>query len=528
MSPGAVRRHLGRTACAGVAGAGVVVACAAFAQSSGGDAPPRLTLKLSSTLSADSNRSLSAANPDPGGRLDTNLGFRFDTRSRVDRLQVYADSIYRFGTATTNSQIGNGLQQPKLRFGYARNTGNANLSLIASYQRSDVNRFLTQTLPGSTALSPAVNPALTGALATDPLVTDPLANDPLAIDPLAPATLVPGQPASSALITDLPGVGSQVPVTGTVADTSVAGTLQTGVHDPIGFILSASKYRRHYSAQTDSSVYDTRRQALSFTTRLSPSALTAIDLNVRENREENDNILATQRRSRNASVGLRQAVSPVLSLQAELGYGWNTTDQTVFGRQRSRRSDGIFGQAAFSLDRPNGSASLILSADRDSQGSRNSVRVGRIFTLPGGDRFDGDLGLSARSGGSPQLVGGVRYAKALPAGRIEARFNRGISLNANDVNVASTLVGLTISHEISAVSDLELRADYSRTNGGTVGGVTNTASRQSLRASYVRDLTPDWSLETGYQYRRLNDGASRTANSNSVFLTIGRSFVALR
>ena len=327
---------------------------------------------------------------------------------------------------------------------------------------------------------------------------------------------------------DLPGSGSQVPVTGTVSDTSIAGKIQTGVRDPIGFILSASEYRRNYSAQTDTGVYDSRRQALSFTTRLTPSERTVIDLNVRENREDNDNVLATQRRSRNASVGLRQDVSAILSLQAELGYGWNTTDQTVFGLPFTRRSDGVYGQAAFSLDRPNGNASLIVSADRDSEGVRNALRVGRSFTLPGGDRFDGDLGVSARSGGSARLVGSMRYAKALPTGRLEARFDRGVSLNANNVDVASTLVGLTLSHEISAVSDLSVRADYSRTDGGTLGGVTNAASRQAIRASYTRDLTRDWSLETGYQYRHLKDGSSRSASSNSVFLTIGRTFVALR
>ena len=168
MSPGAVRRHLGRTACAGVAGAGVVVACAAFAQTAGGDAPPRLTLNLSTALSADSNRSLSVTNPDPGGRFDTSFGFRFDTRTRIDRLQFSADSIYRIGSATTNSKIGRGLQQPRLRFAYGRDTGNANLSLDASYQRSDVNRFLTQSLPGSTALTPALDPALSGTPLTDP------------------------------------------------------------------------------------------------------------------------------------------------------------------------------------------------------------------------------------------------------------------------------------------------------------------------------------------------------------------------
>ena len=161
-------------------------------------------------------------------------------------------------------------------------------------------------------------------------------------------------------------------------------------------------------------------------------------------------------------------------------------------------------------------------------GWSNALRVGRSFTLPGGDRFDGDLGVSARSGGSARLVGSMRYAKALPTGRLEARFDRGVSLNANNVDVASTLVGLTLSHEISAVSDLSVRADYSRTDGGTLGGVTNAASRQAIRASYSRDLTRDWSLETGYQYRHLRDGSSRSASSNSVFLTIGRTFVALR
>lgn len=468
MARGGTAGLLGRTAAAGAGFVGLVVAWAAFAQGrdSGRDAaPPRLVFDLSSTLRADSNRSLDAADPDPGARLDTRLGFTLDTRTRTDRLLVSGSALLRLSSGEeTASDTGSGLQEPRLRLAYDRDTGNAKLSLSASYALSDVN--LTDTL-----------------------------------------FLPDGSP------------GERVARDGTVADSALTFSLHTGVNDPLGFILSASASRRDYEETSDPDVSDSRRRALDLTARLTLSPDTRIDLNLGYRHSEDDNATLTRRTDRSVSLRLGRALSPVASLQAEIGYSRNRRDQVVLGLPVTETADGAFGLVGLSLARPNGTASVTLSSQRDIEGLRNSLRFGRSLELARGGELAADIGISARPGGDPQLVGSLRYAEPLPSGRIEARLERSVSLDADGEDVTATRLALAWNHELTAVSRLGLSADYSRSSADA-----DTVTRRSLRASWSRELTPDWSLEAGIQYRDREDDAG-TARSSAVFVTIGRRFV---
>lgn len=475
MAGAAMLRTLGRVAlvgaCAGVGlGVGLGADWSAMAQNSTAttaNAPPRLVFDVSTTLDADSNRNLSRVAPDKSLRFGTQIGFAFDSRTRLDQLQISGSGLFREnfrGLAT-----GSGLQQPRLRFAYARDTGNAKLSVTASRSQSDVDGFDTALLPD-------------GTLATG------------------------------------------IPRSGTVTDQVLGLSLQTGVNDPVGFILSVSESRRDYSQTTDPAVFDTARQSLSFTTRLTVSPQTRVDLVLATAETEDDNLTQTNRRDRSVSVRLDQALSPILTLQTAVGYSQNTRDALVLGLPVRQQSEGLFGQVGFSLQRPNGTASVSLDSARDVSGVRNTFSVGRNLDLAGGGELAADLGLTARSGGDADLVGSLRYLHPLPTGQITASLDRSVTLDAANADVTATRLALSYTYEITEISQLSFSADYSETSSAAIGGTDTT--RTALRATYTRDLTPDWQLDTGVHYRELRDNAGR-ASSNSVFVTVRRSFIAL-
>lgn len=463
MAVGAIRRALRWTAAAGTGLTTVFMGWLAMAQTA---PPPKLVFDVATTLDADSNRSLNRVDPDSSLRLDTRLGFAFDSRTRTDQLQFSGSGLLRLDSG--GASLGSGLQEPRLRFAYARDTGNAKLSATASYSQLDVNGFDALLLPDGT-------------------------------------------------------LGSDIARNGTVTDSALGLSLQTGVNDPIGFILSANASRRDYSQTTDPDVYDSRRQALDFTTRLTLSPLTRIDLNFGYAEARDETVARATRTDRSGSIRLDQALSPILNLQSEIGYSRNQRDSTVLGLPVAETSEGLFGQVGLSLKQPNGTASVTLSSARDVGGLRNTLRFGRDLDLPRGGKLAVDLGVSAREGDDAALVGSLRYSEPLPSGQIEARLDRSVTLDANNDDVTATRLGLTYSHEINALSRLSLSADIGRTS--TDGAAANTTTRSAFRASYTRDLTQDWSLETGYQYRDRSDDGGR-ADSNSVFVTVKRKFTA--
>jgi hypothetical protein len=59
---------------------------------------------------------------------------------------------------------------------------------------------------------------------------------------------------------------------------------------------------------------------------------------------------------------------------------------------------------------------------------------------------------------------------------------------------------------------------------GSGGPDVDDTSRADLRATYRRDLTRDWQLSTGYEYRIREESDIGEATSNRVFLTLERSF----
>ena len=121
-----------------------------------------------------------------------------------------------------------------------------------------------------------------------------------------------------------------------------------------------------------------------------------------------------------------------------------------------------------------------------------------------------------------ELIGNLSYAQKLATGSLALTLSRQVALNADDQDVANTTLGLSYQHQINDLSSLGLSVSVLGTGGGP--GVTE-ALRQTLNVSYSRDLTADWQLTTGYQFRSLAPSGADKTEANSIYVAISRKFV---
>ena len=426
------------------------------------DTPPRLAFDLGSSLAYDDNPGLAAAGSAGRLRFDASLGLNLNTTTRDQSFSLGLNGLARLLPGDEA-----GLADPSLTLAYARQGANSTLSVQGSLQQSEVDLFQPLIAADGTVSS------------TDILVT-----------------------------------------TGNITSRAATLTFATGLQAPLGFDLAATLNDRLYSDTSDPDVHDSSSQSLQAGVHLRlPDAGREISLNASLGASDFDNATQTRRDTRSLGFGLAQTLRPGVTVQASLGQTTVTSEQIGVADSTSA---GVTGQVGLDLVLARGTASVALSSDRDALGSRQSLRFSRALQLPNGT-FSGDLGLNARGGvQGGELIGNLSYAQKLATGSVALTLSRQVALNAEDQDVANTTLGLSYQHQINDLSSLGLSVSVLGTGGGP--GVTE-ALRQTLSVSYSRDLTADWQVTTGYQFRSLApSGADKTA-ANSIYVAISRKFV---
>ena len=427
------------------------------------DAPPRLVFDIGSALRYDDNPGLALGGGDPRLRFDTSLGLTLNTTTRD---QVF--SLGLKGLARVASDEALALRAPSVTLAYSRETANSRLSLNGAFQQAQVDLFQPLfSLEG-------------GVLTTDILAT-----------------------------------------TGTVTSRTATLNFATGLQAPLGFDLAATVNDRLYSDTSDPSVYDSTSQSVKAGVHLRmPDTGREISLSAGLSASDYQNATQTTRDSSELSLDLAQDLRPGLKLQAALGQITVISGRTGGPDSTSAGATGSLGLEATLA---NGAASVTLASNRDALGSRQSLSFARSLDLPNGT-LAATLGLSSRPGQEGQLVGNLSYALKLATGNFGVTLSRQIALNGDTQDVANTGLDLNYQHDINDVSRLGLSLNVLETGSGGSAGVTDVL-RQMLSASYARDLTADWQVTAGYQFRSLETSSASGAQSNAVFLTINRTFI---
>ena len=214
-----------------------------------------------------------------------------------------------------------------------------------------------------------------------------------------------------------------------------------------------------------------------------------------------------------AGVGLRFALNEVT--EATLDIDHRLYDEA--GAAPTESSTTVAAGLVRAL--PRGSLRGTLSTTFDAGGSRTGLSLGRSIDLPNG-ALSLDLGLTQSEGGT-DVTGAVAYQQDLPRGGLSARLSRAVTTDAGNDETLVTALSLGLTQELTPRMGLNLGADWSRSEDTGSGIVTDNAS---LNASLNYALTQDWTLNAGANHRvRDEDGIGR-ASSNSVFLSVGRTF----
>ena len=426
------------------------------------DVLPRLSFDLSSGLTYNDNPDLATTGSDPRVTLDSRFGLTLNTTTREERFILGFSGVARIGSDDAFA-----LRDPGLNLSYSRQNPNSSISVTGSYERTPIDLF--EPVSSSDGM---VN------------TTDILAK------------------------------------TGTIISRTAGLNFATGLQRPLGFDLVANVSSRDYSDTTDPDVYGSTSQSLKTGLHLRFEGGREVSVTANASASDFDDATDTTRNNSDLSLGYTQDVRPDLTLQASLGQSMASTRKN--GALDSE-SNGTVGSLGLQVDLANGSADVTLTSDRDSLGARQTLSFGRSMELPSG-KLATNFGFSARSGGDAQLVGNLSYMQDLPADSFGVSLSRQITLNEDDQDVVNTVLGMTYQHKINDLSQLGLSVNLQAMAGGGDSDVSSV-TRQTVTTSYSRDLTAEWKMTTGYEFRSLDEAGSNLAQSNSVFLTVSRKFI---
>lgn len=456
-----------RTALAGLAATAAMPAAAQQA-----NAPnPLLTFNFSSSLNVSDNYDLSVEKPGTSTFIDNTLGIGYRTETEVQSLRFGLSGVARL--ADLPAQGGEASFDDKtLSFEYQRFGADSDLSLFARYNSSDLAFF-----------------------------------DPLSVltieDPLDENDLVAER------------TGSRI--------TSSAGiTLRTGLSSPLSFSLSAETRQRDFIDVNDPDLFDSRTNSLSATAGALVSPVTRLSLTGTLSDYTADDEEQTDRLNRSLSLGLSHETDAATLFSGSLGYQLIDTDETdIFGQRARTRQDGAVGTLGVTRDLLNGTIGLSFAHSITTTGGRSTLQLTRDMDLPNGSLVFA-IGASQGDTGRPTAVGDLSYLTILPDGQITLGLSRSVSTGSDDEELEVTRLRLGLVYNLTAVSALELNADFAQTLAIGDDGIDRDRGR--LRAAYRHALTEDWNLSGGYEYTVTRREGLDNADENSLFLTIGRSF----
>jgi len=314
---------------------------------------------------------------------------------------------------------------------------------------------------------------------------------------------------------------------GTREDISTGVKLETGLYAPLGFVFDLNSFRRSYSNTTDPllSSNQTDSAALGAIFRFAPATRGRIDYYESWYQAEDTN--QTDRTTRRFTFGLDHDFSAIDTLSLDLGHSkvFETFD-AVPGLENNL--SGPVGTLIFNRVMPNGLINATLDTTLNQTGRQTRLEFGRIFDLPAGG-FEISLGAAKGDTFGARPIGRIAYDTELARGAFNAELSRTASISDTlSQATETTRLNLGYSMDLTAVSALSLNlnyADISLVGNNTAGG---GRERASFYASYSHDVTEDWDVVMGYEYKYFSPDVGPSANSNGIFFTLRRDFEAFR
>ena len=173
-----------------------------------------------------------------------------------------------------------------------------------------------------------------------------------------------------------------------------------------------------------------------------------------------------------------------------------------------------------SYARPNGSYTATIGTANSSSGSRQSLRFGRALDLPTG-KLSASLGVAHLATGTTQAIGALDWQQDFARGALSFGLSRDVT--NNDSNAETRVSRLTMSYSQALTETLGLSLSASLQDSiDTASSLATTTT--NISASLKKDLTEDWGMTLGANYRVSDKDSTGRADSSTVYLSIGRNF----
>lgn len=430
-----------------------------------------LSFGVSQKFSANDNIRLDPTSVGTTYSSDTKLSFGFSSQTQTQTFDVSASGVLRL---VDDPIIGtdSGFRDPSLALFYSRDSANSRLTLTASYERPDL-AFL----------------------------------DPLTQDTISDQDLYRGG--------------------GTRENYEVGALLETGLYSPLGFEFDLHSQGRLYSDTTDPLLFANRTDTAAVATLFRLSPVTQARLDLSDEHYTAKDISRTDRTTREFTFGLDHEFSAVTSLSANIGH--SEVVETFDNRPGIRNvTRGPVGAVSLMRLLPNGSVSVALDTDISTVGRQTTLEFGRFIDLPAG-QLAFSFGATQGSGFNLLPIGSIDYFADLPTGSINASLSRSVNISSTLSRAETTTrVDLGYLFEVNDISSLSFNlyyADISLTGFGATGP---GRERGSFYATYTRDITQDWDITAGYEYRYYDSSSEAPANSNTLFVALKRDFDMFR
>jgi len=309
---------------------------------------------------------------------------------------------------------------------------------------------------------------------------------------------------------------------GTLARTNTNFLFETGLNSQVGFWFGAGYQTRGYidsSNPTDvNSVTSNIDAGANF--RISGRSDATIAFG-REDFQEKDG-LSKRVEIMDLSFGLSHELRSALILSGDLGY--RNRETTILGR--SVTETGYYGGLEFVQERPNGTIFGGIGYDGSRFLDETSINIGRSLSLPAGS-LTASIEFTNIETVGLEIYGDIDYVRETPTGELLFRLSRNAETDERFRDVIYTSFTVGYRHQINDASKFRLSLDLARSQDKYFSAQLPVEDRATFTASYSRAVTPEWNLNVGYRHREYGEtgsvaGLNRTANSDSVFLTMTR------
>ena len=296
---------------------------------------------------------------------------------------------------------------------------------------------------------------------------------------------------------------------------SASALLDLGTGGPLGLTLQASHNGTTYDG-AGPDLFDSRTRALSATAHLRFPTMGDVRLSASRSDDDEEDPLNTQRETSDVKLGWTVPLTPVLTLDSELGF--QRLDSLELGALVDR-TEGLVGRAALTWEAANGTAGLSIAKTNDPGAGRVTIQADRSLDL-GNQILTASLGATQQGDGAAAMIGNLRWTLDGPPGTMVLDLGRTVAAAGIGEEVTTDHVTIDLNRPLTPLASLGLSMTASRIDDTSA----NLVERLDVTASYTRELGSDWAMNVGATFQTRQEATEPRANSRLLFISISRNF----